>query len=251
MKSSVGEKTALILQARTGSMRLPNKSLASLGDTVLIQAVFDRLSQVDAHKWLATTDLAEDSVLVDLAQENGWNYFRGSSHNVLSRFESILKNRDYEFCIRATGDNPFVSSLGINLMLQNLAKNGRGAYISDFDSLDFPVGAFAEVFRVNNFLNGIPHIDKHETWHFSHVTSWMRMNAFQLPLSLPDSFKNRPGWRWTLDLPVDLKFFNAAIELLGNSWISLEYADIVEVLDQNPNVVSLNSLVNQKKLELG
>ena len=244
--------TALVLQARMGSVRLPGKSAMKLNGTPLLSLIFLRLEQLNIPKWLATSDTQEDDVLVQMAMDSGWEVFRGSDLNVLSRFQEILSNSNFDNCVRVTGDNPLVCYRGISEMIKsfNLC-NHEIDYMSDFDFGQFPIGAFAEIFSVAKFLTGIKDISESEPWHLAHVTSWMRKSTQISPLILPKEFVPRKGWRWTVDYPEDFEFIERLTDVLGDSWIHMTYPEIVRVLDENPELLKINLGISQKLIELG
>ena len=201
---------------------------------------------------MATSNTPEDDVLVQIAMDSGWDVFRGSDLNVLSRFEEILSNNHFDNCVRATGDNPLVCPNGISEMIKSFNLNNHGNdYMSDFDFGQYPIGAFAEIFSVAKFLSGIKEIPENEPWHFAHVTSWMRQSTQISPLIIPDEFVPRRGWRWTVDYPEDFAFLERLIDVLGESWIHMTYPEIVRVLDVNPELLKINLGINQKSIELG
>jgi spore coat polysaccharide biosynthesis protein SpsF len=244
--------TVLILQARMGSLRLPGKSTKKLNGVPLLSLIFQRLERLDIPKWLATSESPEDDVLVQIAMGSGWEVFRGSDLNVLSRFEEILLNNHFDNCVRATGDNPLLCPSGISEMIRYFNLNDHEIdYMSDFDFGYYPLGAFAEIFSVAKFLSSIKDITEYEPWHFSHVTSWMRKSTRISPLKLPDEFVRRPGWRWTVDYPEDFEFLGRLTDVLGKSWMNMTYPEIVKVLDRNPELLKINLGVSQKLIELG
>jgi spore coat polysaccharide biosynthesis protein SpsF (cytidylyltransferase family) len=49
----------------------------------------------------------------------------------------------------------------------------------------------------------------------------------------------------------DLKMARAAFALLGSGWPDAGYTDLVELLDQHPEVVAINTQVRQKALKDG
>ena len=235
-----------------GSTRLPGKSIELIAGMPMVDAIFQRLESLSCPKWLATSKSMEDDRLAELAKGRGWFVHRGSEENVLSRYEEILREGDYDYCIRATGDNPMVCPQALELMISEFTTSMANIdYMSDFDYGHFPMGAFAEIFSVPKFLSGITNIPESEPWHNSHVTSWMRKSSQRSALKLPIEFKHRPDWRWTVDYPEDLEFARKLISLLGESWITLPYPKIVEVIDQNPGLEEINKGISQKTIEMG
>ena len=66
-----------IIQARTGSKRLPRKVLKKISNISLIEWVILRLKKSRRIKKiiLATTKLKKDDILVTIAQKNRINFF--------------------------------------------------------------------------------------------------------------------------------------------------------------------------------
>ena len=114
--------TALILQARLDSSRLPGKSMLPLGQSgfkdgacagrPLIYRVMEALSGMPAASVFDEKILAcpEDSVSVfePLAQEAGFKLISGPKDDVLARYCIAINKSGADRVIRATGDNPFV-----------------------------------------------------------------------------------------------------------------------------------------------
>ena len=102
--------TAIILQARIDSSRLPGKSLLPLGSRPLIFRVMEALNHVPSDlRILACTD---DSVkeFTPFAQEADFKLIAGPKDDVLERYCIVIRTYNITHLIRATGDNPFVFS---------------------------------------------------------------------------------------------------------------------------------------------
>jgi len=100
--------TALILQARLNSSRLPQKSLLPLGGRPLILRVMQALELV--HGEVKILACPEDSVsaFAPLADEAGFTLVSGPLDDVLKRYCIAIRASGADRLIRATGDNPFV-----------------------------------------------------------------------------------------------------------------------------------------------
>ncbi len=104
-------KTAVVIQARTGSKRFPGKVMADLGGKPMLKFMLDRLRPLEdeCDLWVATTTEPEDDVISDaLCHNEVIRCYRGSKLDVLSRFKAIAIAGDYETIVRLTGDCPFV-----------------------------------------------------------------------------------------------------------------------------------------------
>jgi spore coat polysaccharide biosynthesis protein SpsF len=101
--------TALILQARLDSTRLPGKALLDLGGRPMLFRVMEALSAVPQEdlRVLACADDCE-AAFAPLAEEAGFALFPGPKEDVLRRYALAIRRYGPDRVIRATGDNPFV-----------------------------------------------------------------------------------------------------------------------------------------------
>lgn len=100
--------TAVILQARLDSSRLPGKALLPLGGEPLILRVMEALRTVpcDAYALACPADSEKD--FAPLAERAGFRLVIGSKEDVLGRYCAAIRILNADRVIRATGDNPFV-----------------------------------------------------------------------------------------------------------------------------------------------
>ena len=100
--------TAIILQARLDSKRLPGKSLFLLDGKPLIFRVMEALNQTPADLRILACPEDSFSSFAPLADEAGFKIFSGPKEDVLERYCQAVKFFGVTRVIRATGDNPFV-----------------------------------------------------------------------------------------------------------------------------------------------
>lgn len=99
--------TALILQARLDSSRLPRKSLLPLGGRPLILRVMEALSSIPCGAKVLACPEDSMSAFAPLAEEAGFTLIAGSKDDVLGRYCHAIRKTGADRVIRATGDNPF------------------------------------------------------------------------------------------------------------------------------------------------
>src|SRR5262245_11161523 len=103
-------RVVAIVQARTGSTRLPGKVAAPIAGRPMLAWVLERalaIPGVDAVV-LATTNLAQDRSLDPIATSLGVATFAGSEQDVLDRYyEAAVANRA-EAVVRVTADCPLL-----------------------------------------------------------------------------------------------------------------------------------------------
>jgi len=101
--------TAVILQARLDSTRLPGKALLPLNGKPLVLRVMEALNHIEADlRILACPEGSSLSSFAPLAAEAGFQIHAGPKEDVLERYCQVIKRFSIDRVIRATGDNPFV-----------------------------------------------------------------------------------------------------------------------------------------------
>ncbi|MEA1942603.1 MAG: hypothetical protein U9P68_10185 [Pseudomonadota bacterium] len=103
-------RTVAVIQARTGSNRLPGKVLKTIeGETSLLAFQCRRLREIEGVDELviATTENPDDDAVVALAEAEGVRVFRGSEHDVLGRFLKVADATLATTLVRITSDSPF------------------------------------------------------------------------------------------------------------------------------------------------
>ena len=100
--------SAVVLQARLDSSRLPGKALLPLGGRPLIFRVMEALRQVRADAWILASPEDCAPSFGPLAEEAGFSFLAGPKEDVLGRYCLAIRRFGLDRVIRATGDNPFV-----------------------------------------------------------------------------------------------------------------------------------------------
>ena len=100
--------TALVLQARIDSTRLPGKSLLPLGGRPLIFRVMEALRFLPCDARILACPEDSCAAFGPLAEEAGFTLVPGPRDDVLARYCLAIRRSGAERIIRATGDNPFV-----------------------------------------------------------------------------------------------------------------------------------------------
>lgn len=112
-------KINLIIQARMGSSRLPNKILKRIEDKCVLQHVIDRCSNsIYINKIVvATTTNTNDDIIEDYCLKQKIYYFRGSENNVLDRYYNTALQFECDIIIRVTSDCPLIDVNIIDSMI--------------------------------------------------------------------------------------------------------------------------------------
>ena len=194
--------TGIIIQARTGSTRLPGKILKVINDRTLLDHIIDRLQElsIEATVVIATSTLRGDDAVERFCKEKGVCCFRGSESNVLNRYYECAKEYGFDHIVRLTADNPFVDVEEVERLITYHMEQGND-FTESFSQL--PIGVGAEIFSFAALEEDMkkatmPH-------HFEHVDEYIleNMELFKTGiLSVPER-KNRPEVLLTVDTQAD------------------------------------------------
>jgi len=103
-------RVVAIIQARTGSTRLPGKVLADLAGEPMLARVVNRTRRAKRldEVVIATTSEPADDTIVEMCVARGWAYFRGSNEDVLDRYYQAAIKYHAQAIVRITSDCPFI-----------------------------------------------------------------------------------------------------------------------------------------------
>ena len=255
-----------IIQARLGSTRLPGKILAPIAGRPMLELIAGRLRTSRVEEWwLATSRDTADDVTECWGHALGLRVFRGENEDVLSRFTAIIREREPEWIVRVTADNPFVSGIAVDLLLDArdklISPSGKGRTLIEFaadenGARQLPLGFGLQLADANAVLQSEGEIPDSEPHHRAHVLSWLAQRSGNQVSDvkccpIPEHWPARPGWRWTVDTFEDLTMARAAFELFRDSALAVTYSEMVACLDAHPQITSHNQGVEQKSLVEG
>ncbi|GMO12434.1 MAG: methyltransferase domain-containing protein [Treponemataceae bacterium] len=156
-------KTAVIIQCRLSSTRLPQKALLILAEKPLICHALDVMRNVNCDMHILATDYDSEEKLKPIAQNALWELFAGPKDDVLERFCLAVTQYNLDVIVRATGDNPFLFSDAATYSLERfMAHNASSAdtQCDYFTLTGLPHGSGIEV------MNGAALLKAHNTLPF-------------------------------------------------------------------------------------
>lgn len=195
-------RTVAIVQARTGSTRLPNKVMRTIGDTPMIGVLLQRLSdakRVDGIV-LATTDTAADDCLASYVRGLGYSVFRGSETDVLDRYYGAAREAGADVVVRITGDCPLVDPALVDDVCARFA-TGDVDYASNVDPPTFPNGLDVEVFAFHVLQRAWKEASRPRDRE--HVTPFIRESG-RFATANVSCACDESAERWTVDELADL-----------------------------------------------
>ena len=238
------KKIPLLLQARMGSSRLPEKILLPVLDKQLLKLTIERINQSKfvEEVILLIPDASTDDILESFAIDEKIKFFRGNEKNCLDRHYQAAKYFDIDVFAKPTSDCCLIDSRVIDEVIElYFSKIPDCEYASNICPPTFPDGLDIEVFNFSTL---------EKTWELAksdfdkdHTTTFIRNNPNLFKIinhehSKSNLFKKH---RWCLDFEDDYLFIKTIFEklYLDNNNFSME--NILELLDNNKEINMINS----------
>ncbi len=224
-----------ILQARTGSTRLPGKVLMPLMGQPMIVRELERLAQastLDALVVATSTDPSDDELVATVA-DAGVDVRRGSLVDVLDRFLQIVDEYDPATVVRLTGDNPLTDPDVLDLIVQTHREAGAD-YTSNAIERSYPRGLDVEAVEANalrRMRDLGPDAEERE-----HVTIGIYRRPELFRLRAVTQTPDRSQLRWTVDEPADFAFAQRVYEALYPANPAFRQADVLDLLEREPGL---------------
>lgn len=237
-------RVVAIIQARTGSTRLPGKILADIAGKPLLAHVINR---VNASKTIddvvvATTTNREDEPVRELASALGVKQYSGNAEDVLDRFYWAARQNSADIIVRITSDDPFKDPEVIDKITSYLIAHNELDYVSNTIEPTYPEGLDVEAFRFKAL---------ERTWEEArfnsereHVTPYIWKNPGKFAIKNIKNSIDYSHLRWTIDYYEDLCFARAIYDHLSDGGIFL-MKDIIEVIRNEPDLIRINSNIER------
>ncbi len=232
-------RIVVIIQARRGSTRLPDKVLLKLGEITALEATIRRCRAIPGIDAVicATTENPEDDALLPVIAACGAIAHRGSASDVLARYLGAAAKADADILMRVTGDCPLIDPAICRQVIDRLIATGADYAANNMPRL-FPHGLDCEAFTPAALaLAASQATDPQDR---EHVTPWLRRSPAIKRASLIG-----PGWpadrqRWTLDYPEDYAAIAALYRALPDP-ATAGMQDILSAIAARPGLGSENA----------
>lgn len=239
----------VILQARINSTRLPAKVLMEICNKPIIYLIIGRLKHCKNIDdiILSIPDTDQNYILEEYANKIGCHYARGSENDVLSRYYKTAKRFDVTDIIRVTADCPLIDPKLVDLMIEYYLTEKVDYAAIDTDKY-FPRGLDAEIFSWETLEK--TNIEAQQNYEREHVTPYIYNNPelFKIKFLEAEKSLTRPELRLTVDTQEDFNLVREIFENLYDKNKSFDIYDVIDFLDNHPELLSINKFVVQKKL---
>ena len=225
-------RIGIVIQARSGSTRFPEKVLKTISGKTVLTRVLDQCKKVRSISTIvvATTTKAADDVIERLAESQGAEVFRGSEADVLSRYAESARKYALDWIVRVTSDCPLLDPNLVDQLIEKAISEDL-----DFVSIStkpggeiarsFPHGLDAEVYRREALL--ISDQEVTDPLEKEHVGVFITKNSNRFRIGILQNSEDLSFVRVTLDYPEDLERLNFIAENLSADFRWPEIVDLV------------------------
>jgi spore coat polysaccharide biosynthesis protein SpsF len=211
----------IIIQARIGSRRLPGKILLDFfnGRTIL-DLLYNRfVTNTPYIVVVATTTSETDNALFEFCVRKNIRVFRGSEHDVLSRFIDTSRNFNFSHIVRVCSDNPFIYAPDITRLTDILKTE------SELDYVSFKIGKSPSILTHYGFWTEIVSLkaleianQAKEGYYHEHVTNFIYENPEQFKIkwvNIDGFIQSEKNIRLTVDDINDFRNAQTVYRILG------------------------------------
>ncbi len=232
-------KFLVLIQARRGSSRLPNKVMKELAGKPEVQWVLERVARSKRiDELMLLTSIDKNNVpLIQLVTALGYRVFVGSEEDVLDRYYQAAKLLKPEYIIRITADCPLFDWEYLDLAIEQLEE--QTDYMAEMTE-SFPDGLDVEIVKFSVLQEAWERANlaserEHVTLYIKNHKEEYRIQNFECPIA---GIGNK---RWTLDEEEDFLLISRIYEhFLSQGKESFRTEDVLRFLGENPELESIN-----------
>lgn len=235
-----------IIQARMGSTRLPGKVLMDIEGMTMLERVVrrtSRSSRID-ETIVATSTNHGDDVIAKECDRIKAGCFRGNEDDVLDRYYRAAMSRDASVVVRITSDCPLIDADIVDEVVGVLGSDNSD-YASNTIMRTYPRGLDVEAMTMDALT--VAWREAKQAYEREHVTPHIYSNPSSYKLSAVKDTVDRSHLRWTVDTQEDLELVRAIYRHFNHRDL-FGWRDVLEFVEANPEIASINAHVKQKEM---
>ncbi len=236
----MNDKAGIIIQARRGSTRFPDKVIRLFyNGSSILELLLKRFKDLpDFSLCVATTLRGEDDFIAEMCRHHDVNIYRGPTDNVLERFLGAALKFNIDPVIRICSDNPFVlpSSVTELVAAQRINRYDYIGYKLSDNRIGIKThfGLWAELISVPAMAEVLEL--KPENEYFEHVTNYLYSHPEKFNnhlIEVPEYLFNRKDIRLTVDTEDDFLLAEEIYKAYFNMYDNLDPLKLIELIDKN------------------
>jgi spore coat polysaccharide biosynthesis protein SpsF len=242
----VSEKASgVVLVARTGSTRLPGKSLLDVCGRPVLAHQIERvkMSRRPCRFILATTDLPADEALCAIARSAGIDTFCGAASDVLRRLGDTAAAYKLDFMAVIGGDDVFCEGEFVDAVIAHYEETG--ADFITMQSVPFGTSPFGLSVAALTRVLSMRADDASDGWERFFTDTGLFRTATLRP---SDAALFHPNIRLDLDYPEDYEQLKIIYERLYDGTVP-SLRRVLHLLTTEPALAAINRSAHEKYME--
>lgn len=217
-----------VIQARTGSGRLPGKVLLEAAGKTMLEHMIERVNRahLKGRIVVATTNERNDDVIEQLCRRIEVDCFRGSTGDLVQRHFLAAVKYSADVVVKIPSDCPLINPAIIDKTIDHFVKNRLNYdYVSNLHPPTYPDGNDVEVFSFNALY--LTNKFAKEEYEREHTTPYIWSNPGQFRIG-------NVTWDRGLDYSLSHRFvldYGEDYEFIREVFENLYYADPCFTLD--------------------
>lgn len=243
----MSKKITAILQARFSSQRLPGKVLTPILGKPMLYRQIERIQacQKIDNLIVATSISPTDDPIAQFCESEKLTCFRGNLDDVLDRFYQAAKEANAKHVMRLTGDCPLIDPQIMDEMITTYL-SGDWDYVTNRTPPTFPDGLDVEImsfaclettWKIATLTSDREHVTP---YIYRRTDTEFKIKNIENPIDLSNH-------RWTVDEPSDIDLVRHIYDALYPTNKNFNMKDILDFLDKNPQLISLNHHIERNQ----
>lgn len=225
--------TSIFIPVRLQSERLHKKALKIIDGKPIIQYLVERLQKVKNvdNIVICTTNHSSDDELVKFLEEKNFNFFRGSTKDILDRFLKTAEKFKTDFIVAVDGDDIYADPNYIEKIITNFKKSDADCYHITGVPVGFtPIGFKTSTLKKICSLKKTTNTETgYGRFFFNDQIFDIREINIKLQIPFPENL------RMSLDYKTDFEIAKIIFREFGNDF---HIENILQFLSVNPNIVN-------------
>lgn len=238
-------KIVTVIQARSGSTRLPNKVLMSVAGKPLLLHMVERVrrARMVGHVVVATTTQTTDDHLAELCRRGRIDLYRGHPTDLLDRHYMTGRLNKADVIVKIPSDCPLIDPSVIDRVISfYLNHSTEYDFVSNLHPPSYPDGQDVEVIPVKVLKEAWKEARK--SFEREHTTPfiWDRPDRYRIGnVAWEAGVDYSMTHRWTIDYKEDFDFVRAVYEELFPRKPDFSLSDVLLLLDRRPELAAINA----------